>query len=836
MSIFTNANRLAELISESAMQNIVHQLADYPENQYATRLQSALQGGDITLVEFWYLAKDCLFSWCAYEERPSLSLGFKPTSEQFSVPLALGLNFDAARNALVMEKDIDLEYPQYSDVYKLRKKRRIDKVEMDPALALKMNDEYTHYTCHAQKEAVRTTLLADSGSTVVVNLPTGCGKTLVAHACALFSQSHQLTLVIVPTIALAIEQAQRVKQILEASGVGTVKDYSWHSGLSKEDKTSIRQQIETGQQQVLFVSPESLTKSLLPLLFRQASKKAIANIVIDEAHLIDTWGAGFRPDFQRVGALITSLKQGSGNSIKTVLMSATFTERNINTIKKLFCTGTQAPLIFNGSFLRQEMLTVKTKAAKSEHLETLLNKVIQSPKPMIVYTSLVEDSKRILQALRKLGLTRCRLVNGETQVADREDILGQWQDNELDIIVATSAFGVGMDKGDVRSVIHASIPENVDRYYQEIGRSGRDGHAAYCEVVYHPEQFAQAQRLNQEAIITVDVGHERWTMMKKHGRQIHHDSEYRHYHVDLRVSPERLGRQTERSTDWNWLTLLLMQRSGLIEILFESIGQEAPEEPETAKVFWANYYNSITVKVLDERGEWDKEVWLDVVESQRQSELRYQNQSFAMLQTWLLDKDPQSLCHLFQKAYRLNGVAPSMACGSCPECRSKGKGYKRVPVGYFTNISGAQNAGTASLESVYFTSSMGVEKTISQAFITLNIKQGVHGIVGPRSLVNAVHEQNPSGLSKFWIWVSPEEYARDEDYDQLISERYSLVVTDIRNSGEVDSPCYAKGKNYFIANQNLKDNNHPSRQWWEAKSDSISLINFMNKIGHEQCQ
>lgn len=836
MPLFTNASRLAEVTSELGIQNIIQQLGDYPENQYTKRLQRALQGSDITLMEFWCLAKDCLFSWCTDEERPSLSLGFKPTSEQFSVPLALGLNFDAARNALVMEKDIDLEYPLYSDVYKLREKRRINRVEMDPALTLKMSEEYTHYTSHAQREAVRTTLLAEPGSTVVVNLPTGCGKTLVAHACALFSQNHQLTLVIVPTISLAIEQAQRVKQTLEASGIGTVKDYSWHSGLSKEDKTSIRQQIEAGQQQVLFVSPESLTKTLLPLLFRQAGKKAIANIVIDEAHLIDTWGAGFRPDFQRMGALITSLKQDSGHSIKTVLMSATFTERNINTIKKLFCTGTQAPLIFNGSFLRQEMLTVKTKVAKSEHLKTLLDKVMQSPKPMIVYTSLVEDSKRIYQVLREFGLTRCRLVNGETQVAAREDILGQWQNNELDIIVATSAFGVGMDKGDVRSVIHASIPENVDRYYQEIGRSGRDGHAAYCEVVYHPEQFAQAQRLNQEAIITVDVGHERWTTMKKHGRQIHHDSEYRHYHVDLRVSPERLGRQTERSTDWNWLTLLLMQRSGLIEILFESIDQETPEDPVAAKAFWANYYNSITVKVLDERGEWDKEVWLDVVENQRQSELRYQNQSFAMLQTWLQDKHPQGLCHLFQKAYRLNGVAPSMACGSCPECRSKGKEYKRIPVGHFSDISDVPNSGSASLESVYYPNSTGIEKTISQVFIALNSKYGVHGIVGPKSLANAVHKQNPAGLSRFWIWVSPEEYALDEDNDQQLPERYSLVVTDTRNSGEVDSPSYAKGKNYFIANQNLTDSNHPSRQWWEANSDSISLINFVNKIGHEQCQ
>ncbi|MGU3847551.1 hypothetical protein ACVZHT_39115, partial [Vibrio diabolicus] len=79
-------------------------------------------------------------------------------------------------------------------------------------------------------------------------------------------------------------------------------------------------------------------------------------------------------------------------------------------------------------------LTVKTEVTNNEHLETLLDKVMQSPKPMIVYTSTLEDSKRILQELRELGFTRCRLVNGETRVADREDILGRWQDNELDII------------------------------------------------------------------------------------------------------------------------------------------------------------------------------------------------------------------------------------------------------------------------------------------------------------------------------------------------------------------------------------------------------------------
>ncbi|MEZ8436122.1 protein DpdF [Vibrio splendidus] len=833
----TNLSRLVDVVGGAKnVEKIVQGLDDYPENQYSKRLQQALKSDALTLMDFWLLMKDCLFSWQVYEKKPSIKLGFTPTYETFKSPEALGLRFDAMRQALVLEKDIDVDFPQYNDVYKLREKRRIDQVEIDPALALKLNGEYTHYTSRAQREAVRTTLLADSGSTVVVNLPTGCGKTLVAHACALFSQNHELTLVIVPTITLAIEQSQRVKQVLHASGAGTVKGYCWHSDLSQEDKESIRQQIEVGKQRVLFVSPESLTKSLLPLLFRQAKKKAVANIVIDEAHLIDTWGAGFRPDFQRVGALITSLKQDSGNSIKTVLMSATFTERNLNTIKKLFCTGNQEPIIFNGSFLRQEMLTVKTEVDQRDHMKSLLETVKQSPKPMIVYTSLVEDSKKVLQALKDIGLTRCRLVNGETKVADRESILSQWQKNELDIIVATSAFGVGMDKGDVRSVIHASVPENVDRYYQEIGRAGRDGRAAYCEIVYHYQQFEQAKKLNREALISVDLGHESWENMKKHGRQVHQTSEYRHYKIDLRVAPSRLGRQTDSKTKWNWLTLLLMQRSGLIEILFEPIDQGAPSDSDEAKRFWTEYYNSITVKVIDEQGEWNKAIWENVVEKQRQSEIECQNQSFEILSDWLKGKYSHSLCKLFQDAYKLKSIAPSMACGSCPECRANGKSYRRVPVGNATHISGLPKEEAFSLDSVYFSPNKTTDSSIAEAFINLNRKQGVKGIVAKKTLVRTIHELIPTGLSRFWVWVSPEEYAQDEDNEHQISGSYSLVITDTRIMGEVEAPYSFTGKSFFIANRNLKDLEHPERLWWEADSESLSLENFMNKIGHEQCQ
>ena len=86
-------------------------------------------------------------------------------------------------------------------------------------------------------------------------------------------------------------------------------------------------------------------------------------------------------------------------------------------------------------------------------------------------------------------------------------------DNELDIIIATSAFGVGMDKADVRSILHTSVPDNIDRYYQEIGRSGRDGKASTSTVIFHEQQFIVAESINQSKLINIDKGYKRWMKM-----------------------------------------------------------------------------------------------------------------------------------------------------------------------------------------------------------------------------------------------------------------------------------------------------------------------------------
>ncbi|WP_017221352.1 protein DpdF [Moritella dasanensis] len=821
-----NKIKLSEILPQSSITKICQQLLDFPESQYTQRLQTAMQDPNVTLYEFWMLAKDCLFAWRLFEEKPSLNLFFKPSIEQIKFAQDLGLSFDAARNALVLHKDIAVDYPELFDVYKLREKRKTEKVEIDPALSHKLKGKYTHYTSNAQREAVRTTLLSEPGSTIVVNLPTGCGKTFVAHSCALFSENHQLTIVVVPTIALAIEQGQRAKEFLDLSDAQTVKGYCWHSGLNKSDKDNIRLQIDSGQQRVLFVSPESLTKSLLPLLFRQSKKRMIANIVIDEAHLIDTWGAGFRPEFQRVGPLILSLKRESGHSIKTILMSATFTNRNLNTVKKLFCAEGNAPIIYNGSFLRQEMFIAKKEVSKENHMDTVINKITHCPKPMIVYTSLIEQSTDIMEKLISLGVTRCKAFTGETDIEGRELILKQWKNNDLDIIVATSAFGVGMDKGDIRTVIHASIPENLDRYYQEIGRAGRDGLASYCEIVYHKGQLEEARGLNRDAIITVDVGHERWALMKKHGKQIHQGSEYRYYQVDLRVSPERLNRQTDSSTKWNVLTLLLMQRSGLIELLFNPVPSDIPEDKIESEIFWANYHNSITVKIIDEQ-EWEQTYWQDVVEKQRQLEMLYQKEGLSVFESWLFSSSPGSLCQLLYQFYELDGIKPSYACGSCPECREKGKMYMKSSVGHQTSLIGLGHSKHDEIEHIYFKNDNKSKELIAEAFIALHNKRKVSGIVCSKSITELVHKQHPVGLPYFWAWISIKDFEEDEE----LSNRYSVVIIDDKEQGTADLPFFYTGYNYFFANEELKEPKSFHRRWWEAASDSISLINFMNKVG-----
>jgi ATP-dependent DNA helicase RecQ len=185
-----------------------------------------------------------------------------------------------------------------------------------------------------------------------------------------------------------------------------------------------------------------------------------------------------------------------------------------------------------------------------------------------------------LSKLREIGLRRVDKFSGETSAPERERLLKQWGANELDGMVATSAFGLGVDKSDVRTILHATMPDSLDRYYQEVGRAGRDGRASAALLLHTRADHAQARDLAFPRLISDDKGYERWTVLIGHAER--HGTMSDVSWVDLALLPAHLRMRSDASRDWNVRALTLMARAGLIELVaLATRNVQSDEAPQT---------------------------------------------------------------------------------------------------------------------------------------------------------------------------------------------------------------------------------------------------------------
>lgn len=143
----------------------------------------------------------------------------------------------------------------------------------------------------------------------------------------------------------------------------------------------------------------------------------------------------------------------------------------------------------------------------------LLEAVYHLPHPLIIYGTKVKDVENWKRELTRAGFKRCDLMTGKSTTQQREQLIEKWREGKIDIVVATSAFGLGIDQSDVRAVIHVCIPETIDRFYQEVGRGGRDGKACMSLTLYTTEDFNVARGLNEKSTITIERGLQRWESM-----------------------------------------------------------------------------------------------------------------------------------------------------------------------------------------------------------------------------------------------------------------------------------------------------------------------------------
>ena len=358
------------------------------------------------------------------------------------------------------------------------------------------------YLSHAQAETIRCVMLSPPGCVRLVVLPTGSGKSLVGLTAALSgpAKAGGLTIVVVPTIALAFDQMEQARNHSPDAAID-----AWRSGLDPSVSGAIRERVRAGQQRVLYVSPESLVGKLRKDITEAASRGYLSALIIDEAHLVTQWGASFRPEFQTLTALWRNLRAACPQRriFKTLLMTATVTPETHADLRSLFHTedGTELTTLA-AIHLRPEPDYFMARCHTEEEREQrMLEILLHAPRPAILYVTKVQDAIRWHRWCLSQGWTRTGLVHGECSAQDRENAIVKWRNNATDLMVATSAFGVGMDKADVRLVLHACVPETVDRFYQEVGRGGRDGKACVSILLWTDEDSRTGRSMSSPKLI-----------------------------------------------------------------------------------------------------------------------------------------------------------------------------------------------------------------------------------------------------------------------------------------------------------------------------------------------
>ena len=528
---------------------------------------------------------------------------------------------------------------------------------------------FTDYSSPGQRESIRATFLIPPGDTLIVNLPTGSGKSLVGHAPALIHrQEGHLTIFVVPTVALAIDQARQIEPLLLRAGASRQRwPLAWYGGLSASERSEIRQRMLNGTQGILFTSPEALTTSLLRTVFEVARIGMLRYLVIDEAHLVTQWGDEFRPAFQALAGLRNSLLRQSGNfPFRTLLLSATFTPETIETLANLFGPPDRVQMVA-AVHLRPEPQYWWSHAPNSEvKREQVIEALRHAPRPFILYVTTRYDARNWYNTLRISGVQRIRLFDGDTKDDERESIIDAWRANQLDGVVATSAFGVGIDKQDIRTIIHATIPETLDRFYQEVGRGGRDGKPSASLLVYEDSDWSIPKNMATPTIISNELGFARWKTL--YGGRLD-DRGDGSFTVNLNSIRTGLTGNNDENVRWNMRTLLLMSRAGFLRLELEPSAQGDLDDDDARSSMLATLA-TFRVRLLRE-DHLLPESWEEAVSGSRKKTLEAGRRNLHLMQRMLVGRHEVSeiLADLYRNHSAQWPIVVTRVCGGCPSDR-----------------------------------------------------------------------------------------------------------------------------------------------------------------------
>lgn len=341
-----------------------------------------------------------------------------------------------------------------------------------------------------------------NGRHVLGILPTGTGKSVCYQlpALARYERTGALTVVISPLVALMADQVAGLERLGITSGA-TINGL-----LSMPERAEVLDRVRLGGVGILLVSPEQLRSRSVRRVLEQ---REVGGWVIDEAHCISKWGHDFRPDYRYIARYIRekSTREQRDDIAPVMCLTATAKPDVVNDIVSYFHDKLGVDLdVSNGGAQRSNLnfLVVPTSTAtKTAHLHQVLDEQFRRDADggAIVYCAKRRSTEEIAQYLSDKGISADYFHAGLKADA-RKDVQQRFIDGELKVIVATNAFGMGIDKPDVRLVIHADVPGSLENYMQEAGRAGRDRRAAACVLFYTPEDIEQQFMLSARSRLT----------------------------------------------------------------------------------------------------------------------------------------------------------------------------------------------------------------------------------------------------------------------------------------------------------------------------------------------
>ncbi|WP_329106904.1 protein DpdF [Micromonospora sp. NBC_01699] len=566
----------------------------------------------------------------------------------------------------------------------------------------------------AQRDALRATALAGPGDTVICVLPTGSGKTDVVLTRAIRYRPQQ-AIIIVPTVSLAIDLERRVQDFLK-----TTERFAYYGAADGAIKDRIHTGIAAGSQWLTIAGPEAACLSLARPLLEAANRGTLDMIVIDEAHIVAEWGDAFRPAFHTFAGLRQRLLAVApdGRQATTVLLTGTLDTYGLATLTRLFPGRNR--LIVSGQATRPEPAWWNAHCAtENEKRDRLIEALRHLPRPALVYTTLhtserSTNTKTVQSWLRKAGFRSTIEIADNPSPQRRQAAVAGLRlsgplEDDLDVVVATSAFGLGIDIPDIRTVIHACVPETIDRLYQEVGRSGRDGLATTSLVLWTAADMALAESISHERLLGVDLAWRRWKSMRN-GKW-----SGTHLTVDLRADHAGVKYpSSDANIYWNIQTLSAMDRAKMVRRQWP-IPENVPDDADddTLEVLFDNQRSAAAVEVL--QSDLDDESTFKTRFAAGQRSARSGSAAALAAATHLVRGLNECTNRYLARNYQVEDESGdrfpvSVACGGCPHCRRIGSLPRSAPM-HHTLV-----AGTISMEAHDDLRALSVDRRLSVRF------------------------------------------------------------------------------------------------------------------------